>query len=72
VGGKTVKRINFFEPGDSVLPHAPRNPKGTIAGLRRADLLPALAMFSPARLSRKLRRLLDIGVIKRARGTYRY
>lgn len=29
-------------------------------------------MFSPTRLSRQLRRLLDIGVIKRARGTYRY
>jgi len=29
-------------------------------------------MFSPNRLSRQLRRLLDIGVIKRAAGTYRY
>jgi hypothetical protein len=30
------------------------------------------ALFSPARLSRQLRRLLDIGVIKRVAGTYRY
>jgi hypothetical protein len=29
-------------------------------------------MFSPTRLSRQLRRLLDIGVIKRVAGTYRY
>ena len=29
-------------------------------------------MFSPGRLSRQLRRLLDIGVIKRITGTYRY
>jgi len=29
-------------------------------------------MFSPTRLSRQLRRLLDIGVIKRATGSYRY
>jgi hypothetical protein len=29
-------------------------------------------MFSPTRLSRQLRRLLDIGVIKRVTGTYRY
>jgi DNA-binding Lrp family transcriptional regulator len=29
-------------------------------------------MFSPTRRSRKLRRLLDIGVIKRVTGTYRY
>ena len=29
-------------------------------------------MFSPGRLSRQLRRLRDIGVIKRVTGTYRY
>jgi DNA-binding MarR family transcriptional regulator len=29
-------------------------------------------MFTPTRLSRQLRRLLDIGLIKRVRGTYRY
>jgi DNA-binding HxlR family transcriptional regulator len=29
-------------------------------------------MFSPNRLSRQLRRLRDIGVIKRVTGTYRY
>jgi hypothetical protein len=31
-----------------------------------------LAIFSPTRLSRQLRRLLDIGVIKRVARTYRY
>ena len=29
-------------------------------------------MISPTRLSRQLRRLLDLGVIKRVTGTYRY
>jgi predicted transcriptional regulator len=29
-------------------------------------------MFSPNRLSRQLRRLLDLRVIKRVKGTYRY
>jgi predicted transcriptional regulator len=29
-------------------------------------------MFSPTRLSRQLRRLMDIGVIKCATGNYRY
>jgi hypothetical protein len=72
VDGKTVKGINFFEPGDSALLHALQNPRVNIAGVRRADLLPNLGMFSPARLSRQLRRLLDIGVIKRVKGTYRY
>jgi hypothetical protein len=69
---KTVKGINFFEPGDGALLHAFQNPRVNIAGIRRGDLLPDLEMFSPNRLSRQLRRLLDIGVIKRVTGTYRY
>jgi hypothetical protein len=69
---KTVKGINFFEPGDSALLHALQSPRFNIAGIRRGDLLPELKMFSPNRLSRHLRRLLDIGVIKRVTGTYRY
>jgi len=69
---KTVKGINFFEPGDSALLHALQNPRVNIAGIRRGDLLPNLEMFSPNRLSRQLRRLLDLGVIKRVTGTYRY
>ena len=72
VDGKTVKGINFFEPRDSALLHALQNPRTNIAGVRRADLLPGLGMFSPGRLSRQLRRLLNIGVIKRVTGTYRY
>ena len=72
VDGKIVKGINFFEPGDSALLHALQNPRVNIAGVRRADLLPDLDMFSPTRLSRHLRRLLDIGMIKRVIGTYRY
>ena len=72
VGDKTVKGINFFEPGDSALLHALQDPKINIAGIRRGELIPDLGMFSPARLSRQLRRLLDLGVIKRVTGTYRY
>jgi hypothetical protein len=72
VDGKTVKGINFFEPGDTALLEALQNPRVNIAGIRRADLLPDLEMFSPGRLSRQLRRLRDIGVIKRVKGTYRY
>ncbi len=49
-----------------------QNPKVNIAGIRRGELLPDLGMLSPTRLSRQLRRLLDIGVIKRVTGTYRY
>jgi len=52
--------------------HALQDPRVNIAGIRRADLLALLKQLSPARLSRQLRRLRDIGVIKRVRGTYRY
>jgi hypothetical protein len=72
VGDKAVKGINFFEAGDSALLHALQDPKVNIAGIRRGDLLLDLDMFTPSRSSRQLRRLLDIGVIKRIKGTYRY
>ena len=72
VDGKAVKGVNFFESGDNALLLALQNPRVNIAGIRRADLLPSLGMFSPTRLSRQLRRLLDLGVIKRVTGTYRY
>jgi len=69
---KTVRGINFFDPVDSPLLHALQDPRVSIAGSRRADLLPLLDHISPPRLSRQIRRLRDIGVIKRVAGTYRY
>ena len=72
VDGKTVQGINFFASVDKTLLHALQNPKVNIAGIRRSELLPDLSILSPTRLSRQLRRLLDLGVIKRATGTYRY
>jgi hypothetical protein len=72
VDGKTVKGVNFFAPGDKALLHALQDPKANIAGIRRGELLPVLEMFSPSGLSRQLRRLLDLRVIKRVAGTYRY
>ena len=41
-------------------------------GSARQPAWQRLAMFSPNRLSRQLRRLLDIGAIKRVTDTYRY
>ena len=72
VEGKAIKGINFFEPSDKALLQALQNPRVNIAGIRRADLLSALGTFSPNRLSRQLRRLRDVSVIKRVSGTYRY
>jgi hypothetical protein len=72
VEDKTVKGINFFDPVDNAPLHALQNPRVNIAGIRRAGLLALFDHISPARLSRQLRRLRDIGVIKRVSGTYRY
>jgi DNA-binding HxlR family transcriptional regulator len=67
-----VKGLNFFAAEEHALLHAIQDPKGSIAGFRRGDLLAELTIFSPTRLSRQLRRLLDIGLIKRVIGRYRY
>ena len=70
VDGKTVKWINFFEPGESALLYSIRKIPGlTSLGIRRADLLPDLrSVLQLTRLSQQFRRLLDIGVIKRING----
>ncbi len=70
--GKTVQGINFFAPVDNSLSHALQNPRVNIVGVRWGELLPHLGMLSPTQLSRQLRRLPDLGVIKRATGTCRY
>lgn len=72
IDDKTVKGINFFDPTDKALLQALQDPRVNIAGVRRGDLVPILGQLTPNRLSRQLRRLRDIGVIKRVRGTYRY
>ena len=72
VRGRTVKGLNFFAADERALLHAIQDPRGNIAGFRRGALLSVLSIFSPTRLSRQLRRLLDIGVVKRVIGTYRY
>ena len=72
VEGKTVKGINFFAPDEKALLRALQDPRVNIAGVRRGDLMAVLDRFSPHKLSRQLRRLRDIGVIKRVAGTYRY
>ena len=72
VEGKTFKGVNFFDPVDNALLHALQNPRVNIAGVRRADLAPMLDQLSPSRLSRQLRRLREIGVIKKLAGSYRF
>ena len=72
VDGATVRGINFFDPTDKVLLEALRNPRVNITGIRRADLLVELGPVSPGWVSRRLRRLRQLGVVERVAGTYRY
>jgi len=72
IEGKTIKGVNFFNPTERTLLGALRNPKFTIAGIRRADLSPLLQDLSPSALSRQIRRLRHLGLIKRVARTYRY
>ena len=68
---KTLKESTSLTRSIALL-HALQNPRVNIAGIRRADLLPLLDQLFPDRLSRQLRRLRHLGVIKRVAGTYRY
>jgi hypothetical protein len=70
--GKTVKGLNFFAPTEQALLRAFQRPGFNIAGVRRADLMPLLGRLSPATISRQLRRLRHLHLIKRVTGTYRY
>ena len=67
INDKNGEEINFFGPVAEQRT-APRvtGPTSEYSGVRRADLLPLLDHLSPDRLSRQLRRLRDVGVIKRA------
>ena len=49
-----------------------QRPEFNLHGLARSDLLRLLPDLSAARLSRQLRRLRVLGLLKRAANTYRY
>ena len=67
-----MKSVDFFNPTERTLLRALPNPKFNIAGVRRADLSPLLQQLSPSTLSRQMRRLRHLGLIKRVAKTYRY
>jgi hypothetical protein len=71
-GHRTFKGLNFFDSDDQALMRAVQHPEFNIHGLARRDLLGLLPGFSPARLSRQMRRLRVLGLLKRSANTYRY
>jgi hypothetical protein len=71
-GDRSCKGLNFFDRHDQALLRAVQRPAFNIHGLARADLLRLLPGLSPSTLSRQLRRLRVLGLLKRAANTYRY
>lgn len=69
---RPIKGLNFFNRTEQCLLRALKRPEFNIHGLRRADLRALLPELSPVALSRQLKRLRCLGVIKRVTGTYRY
>lgn len=69
---RPIKGLNFFKRTEQHLLRALQRPEFNIHGVRRADLIRLLPAFSASALSRQLRRLRLIGVIKRVTATYRY
>jgi hypothetical protein len=72
VEDRPIKGLNFFKRSEQALLRALQRPEFNIRGVRRADLQPFVPDFSPAALSRQLKRLRVLGLIKRVAGTYRY
>ena len=71
-GDRSFKGLNFFDSNDQALLRAVQRPEFNIHGLARRDLMRRLPDQTPSRLTRQLRRLRVLGMIKRAANTYRY
>lgn len=69
---RPIKGLNFFQRAEQSLLRALQRPEFNIHGLRRADLTHYVPALNPAALSRQLKRLRLLGLIKRVTGTYRY
>ena len=71
-GDRTIKGLNFFAPDEQKLLRALQRPEFNIHGVRRAELRAFANDYTESRLSRELRRLRALGLIKRVARSYRY
>jgi len=67
----SVKGLNFFDAADHTLLRTLQHGVFNIHGWRRADLVARLHI-APSAMSRQLRRLHLLGLIKKVSHTYRY
>lgn len=70
--GVQPKGVNFFNENERTLLQALQQGQTNIRGVRRADLKPLLPKMSASAITRQLRRLRQLGIIKRVTKTYRY
>ena len=70
--GVQIRGFNFFDATEQNLLRAIQRPEFNIHGLRRANLKKHLPSISSGKLSRYLKRLRILGLIKRVAKTYRY
>ena len=66
-----VRGLNFFDANEQTLLRALQHGKFNIHGWRRADLIKYLNI-TPSAMSRQLKRLRVLGLIKKVTHTYRY
>jgi hypothetical protein len=69
---RAVKGLNFFKCTEQELLRALQRPEFNIHGVRRSDLVSHVPGLSPSALSRQIKRMRVLGLIKRVGGTYRY
>ena len=67
----SVKGLNFFNTSDRTLLRTLQHGEFNIHGWRRADLLARLDT-TPSAMTRQLKRLRLLGLIKKVTHTYRY
>ena len=67
----SVKGLNFFQCGDQTLLRTLQHGEFNIHGWRRADLVARLEV-TPSAMTRQLKRLRTLGLIKKVTHTYRY
>ena len=67
----SVKGLNFFHAADQALLRTLQHGEFNIHGWRRGDLVARLGM-APSVMTRQLRRLRLLGLIKKVTHTYRY
>ncbi|OGT88933.1 MAG: hypothetical protein A2514_11210 [Gammaproteobacteria bacterium RIFOXYD12_FULL_61_37] len=67
----SIKGLNFFDAAEQMLLRALQQGEFNIHGWRRADLLAHLSI-TPSAMSRQLKRLRVLGLIKKVAHTYRY